>query len=312
MLDLAGKTGKVCSLAFAPDGTLLASGSWNWVRADHEDVGEVRLRDLATGTQRALGRKPKSAHAVAFSPNGEILASGGHDRTVAVWDVADGTQCGSLREATRLVTSLAFSPDGSLLAAGCGNWAPRVPDRPSLPGGELILWAVPGVLRGGFRHVESRPFPPWVLSLAFSPQGVLALGLGDGQISLLDTTQAAPDAVLRQGLLVRALAWSPDGKTLAAASDYEVRLWDVETGQVRARLTGHFGLVWSLAFSPDGRTLLTGSWDMTVRLWDTHTGRERMKLDWGIGKVSAVVFSPDGKRAAAGGDDQAVVVWDLE
>ena len=71
-------------------------------------------------------------------------------------------------------------------------------------------------------------------------------------------------------------------------------------------------VVYALAFSPDGSTLASGSWDQTVRLWDVATGRERASFKWPIGRVTALAYAPDGLRLAAGGDLGAVVVWDVE
>ena len=120
---------------------------------------------------------------------------------------------------------------------------------------------------------------------------------------------AARAAGVRSGVL--ALAYSPDGATLATAGeDAVVNLRDVATGRVRARLEGHRDTVACVAFAPDGRTLASGSYDRTLRLWDVATGRERAVLEGHSNWVVAVAFAPDGKVVASAGYDKTVRLWD--
>ncbi len=109
---------------------------------------------------------------------------------------------------------------------------------------------------------------------------------------------------------VSSVAFSPDGKTLASGSTWEIRLWDVETGQVKHTLTEHSDRVYSVAFSPDGKTLASGSWDNTVRLWDVETGQVKITLTGHSDNVWSVAFSPDGNTLASGGGDGTVLLWD--
>ena len=123
-----------------------------------------------------------------------------------------------------------------------------------------------------------------------------------------------PKAVLRgRHEFLSDLAFSPDGKTLAAACyDGSIRLWEVLTAGRRATLTGHTRRATSLAFSPDGRLLASGSTDKTIRLWDLNTGKPRAVLRGHGAPVHSVAFRPDGRLLASAGGGQAAQLWDVD
>jgi WD40 repeat protein len=147
---------------------------------------------------------------------------------------------------------------------------------------------------------------------------LVAWATGHRKIRVWDITTQKPTDFPQPGACP-AVALSADGNAMAVAVDWTAKIYDVEKKRERLVLKGHKGQVSAVAFSPDGRTLMTGSWDQTVRLWDVATGTERASFKWtsddnksGIGRVYCVAYAPDGLRLAAGGDLGGVVVWDVE
>ena len=89
-----------------------------------------------------------------------------------------------------------------------------------------------------------------------------------------------------------------------------VRLWDIATGENNITLTGHRGEATAIAYSPDGNTIATGSYDRTVRLWDADTGKHKTTFT-GYTRVTSVIYSPDGRTLASGSSDRTVLLWEL-
>ena len=244
---LRGHTDWVNSVAFSPDGQILA--------ASGSEDDTIRLWNVATGeTVRTLRGHTISVFSVAFSPDGETLASGSQDNTIRLWSVVTGETVNTLRGHTDSVSSVVFSPEGRTLASGSDDDTIRLWN---ISTGETV------------RTLEAHT--DWVSSVVFSPDGqTLASGSGDDTIRLWNVATGETVRTLEgHTAWVNSVAFSPDGRTLASGSgDATVRLWNVATGETVRTLERHTSWVNSVAFSPDGQTLASGSDDGKVLFWN--------------------------------------------
>ena len=295
--------GSISELAYSPDGTQLAVatsiGIWVYNMKSHQgfpltmEIGWVR--------------------GVTFSPDGETLASTTH-RGIQLWDAATGKHKFTLTGHIGGPTDVAFSPNGRTLASG-GTWKDKT----------IGLWDA----ATGRRKLTLTGHEGSISDIVFSPDGktlITSESYPTKVIRLWDVVEGRHKRTLKGHKdSVYSLALSPDGRILASGSkdrtirlwnlsDSNILLWDAVRGRHKRTLKGHTGHVNTLAFSPDGKTLISGSdlpltEDTTIWLWDVGTGKKKGGLI-GQGPVRSLSFSPDGRTFASGGTNGNILLCD--
>ena len=297
----------VDDVAFSTDGRRFVSGSWD---------GRARIWDVASGrVQATIPYGALYVHAVAFSPDGRLVATGGNDRSgyVKIWNAQTGALVRTLDGHTDDVLSVQFSRDGNRLLTASYDKTARLWDAET--GREI-------------RSFTGHNW--WVWSAAFSPDEsriVTASQDGTAIVWSVDTAQPGPPFTGHTGP-VYAAAFSPDGKSVVSGG-YDNRLLIWQPDQVRPfdyplvvaggtnpppqyrALEGHTGPVHTVAFSANGKLVLSGSNDNTLKLWDSASGKLIKSLRGHGGWVDSAVFSPDGHSVLSGSHDNGIKLWSI-
>jgi len=273
----------VFSVATAPDGRLVATGSYD---------GTIRLWDWTTGTVRVLRGHRKEVFGLAFGPRGRLLASGGGDGNVRIWSLKTGKSRVLSGHLDR-VHGVAFDATGDRVASAAGD-------------GTIKVWTLSRKDALTLKGHKGR-----VSAVSFAPSGqVLFSGGEDRTVRVWDLQRRTNRVLTGHSDSVAAVAAGPSGGQVASAGeDGTVRVWNLGHDSVRI-LRGHRGEVTSLAFDPLGRRLASGSTDRTIRLWELSSGRSRVLGTHGA-RVSSLGFSGTGDLLASGGYDRTLRLWDL-
>jgi WD40 repeat protein/tetratricopeptide (TPR) repeat protein len=283
--------------AFSPDGRLVATAS-----QDTEAHGDARLWDAATGQPKGPPLPQLNwAAAMSFSPDGNVLATGGYDAAVHFWDTKTGRRIGTFLRQGAIVQGLAFSPDGKILAAGNAGFTPADDG--------LSLWEIPAR-----RRIRS-PIPRVRALFQFRPDGKILVTASAATLQLWDVAsgqEVGPH--MRQAAEVNALTFSPDLKLiLSGSTDGTARIWDATSGlPVRGPFL-HPQRVNAVAFSPDheGQFILTACGDGSARLWDRATHKRLGPPVLQTRTILAARFRPDGRSFLTSMDEGSTRLWPL-
>src|SRR5262245_16235072 len=293
---LKGHEKEVNSIAFTPDGGSLASCSAN--------DRTVRLWDLNDGSCRLLWRWDGSGdyfqcESLCIRPDGSELAAVGNG--IRLFALAGSKQDGLHRPFGAWLQKVAYSPDG--------RWLVTVsPPR-------LTIWEADGLLLDSEKVARSRE---WDFCIAFSPDGLLVAasrshearpGEMEYRIDWLELQSLAPRKTLREPARgAHALRFSPDGRLFVAACGPKLFVWDVASHRLLFQRAIGTRIIQSLAFTPDGRHLLSAHNDQAVRIWNAESWQMRTEFTWKVGKALDVAVAPDGLRAAVSGSSGKIVV----
>lgn len=293
-----------------------------------------KMLKLSTGKELLRLRGHNSTiSGVAWSSDGERLATGSKDKTAKVWDGETGMELLTLHGHTDAINSIAWSPDGKQLATAGWDDSVMVWDSENgeqllkLSDGDLYLvdWSADGSrlaticgvwdARTGKQLVMLEGDSGWVLSLAWNPDGKrLATGTRD-EIAKVWDAESGKELLTLIGHSgeVETISWNPDGSQLATGSrDSTAKIWDAMSGKelLTLRLRQEENPIFCVAWSPHGKWLATGD-SFGAKVWKLETGKELLTPQGHTGPVHSLAWSPDGKRLATGSNDGTAKIWDI-
>jgi WD40 repeat protein len=312
---LSGHTNWVRSLAFSPDGQILASASTDrtirlWHVPDFKQHKET-VSELSQPLRTIVDELSNGIWAIAFSPDGETLASTSTAPVVKLWNWKTSECIQQFEGHENWVITVAFSPDGQLLASSGLDHT-------------IKIWNIATgncfqTLRGHTKQInaiafnsEAPTFSPAEVTLSTPPGYILASGSNDQTVKLWNVQTGQCIRTLQEHTnFVWSVDFSPDGQQLVSSSDAQtIKLWDVQTGDCLRTLRGYINQVYSVAFV-HSNLLVSGNLDCTVKLWDIKTGKVLRSLQGHTSWIWSVAIGAAGQLIASGSGDETVRLWDV-
>lgn len=324
VLDIPnGFSGKIHALTWSLDGQRLVVAHGR----------EISFFDAAWHEVARFTGHTEPIQALAFSPDGQTLASGGGDHAIWLWNAATGEVRKKLAGHKQPILSLDYAPDGKTIVSTAGDdsirfWDSatgnivRTMDAPHdalwakySPDGKMLA-AIIGNQVSLLNLATNKPvFEAQAYSAAFAPNGQWIATTDHNETLWLWSRKNDWKAsrFLATDAVSRGFVFAPDNKTIAAIhGKTTIRIWDVAKSALEHALEGHTDQARVVRFSPDGKILASGGDDRTVRLWDVATGKPIHTLAAHASRVKAFAYAPDGKTILSGLADNTLRWWDLE
>ncbi|MTJ15633.1 WD40 repeat domain-containing protein [Dolichospermum sp. UHCC 0299] len=303
-----GHSSYVNAIAVTPDGKSLISGS-----SDRT----IKIWDVVTGAEKFILRgHSDSVNAITVTTDGKSLISASSDETIKIWDVGTGREEFTIYSHSRYVNAIAVTSDGKNLISGSSD-------------GKIKIWDV----GTGIEKFTLRGYSGYSNALELTTDGkTLVSGSFDGKIKIWDIGTGAEKFTLKgHSRSITAIALTPDGKTLVSSSfDGKIKIWDLTQKTARffylilqytifddkvsgliSTISNDFSSVNAIAVTPDGKTLVSSSFDGKIKIWNLVTGAKEFMLSEHISRINTIILIRNGKTVISYSDDGKIKLWNV-
>ncbi|MFB8797536.1 MAG: hypothetical protein U7126_25650 [Microcoleus sp.] len=342
LLKTFNHSDSVTSVSFSPDGKTIATGCADRkIRIWQVDNDQSAIPSGIASLHATLEGHSDIVTSVSFSPDGKTLASGSHDNTVKIWNVASKKLLQTLKGHKDWVLGVKFSPDGQTIASASADKTVKLWNREGKtqkfqinpqtlnkhsdivysvsfsPNGQEIVSASADTTvkiwnRKGEEIRTLKGHNDEVVSASFSRDGEkIVTGSADDTVKVWNRSGTLLSTFIGHQDDVRAVSFSPDGTIASASKDKMIKVWNPDSTPLNKILLGHDDWVYKVSFSADGQTIASASRDKTVRLWGAD-GSLLKRLEGHKDSVTSVSISPENKTVASASDDKTVKIWSLQ